>query len=188
MKNSFVKLGGVLFLVGAISAGVLAWLNDATSDIIAKNEAMASMQPEILEAVMPGSVLFMDYEDAALIDSIKAENPKFVNLLTAVDSSDKELGKVIRTWSTVPGYGGDMELFVGVSPDGKITGISVVSHSETSGLGTRTLEPAFTSQFVGKDAGAEITAFDAISGVTKSSNSFLSAVNNAISIYSEFLK
>ena len=188
MKNSYVKLGGILFLIGAISAGVLAWLNDSTSDIIAKNEAMASMKPEILEAVMPGSVMFNEYEDPALVETIKAENAKFVNLLTAVDASDNELGSVIRTWSTVPGYGGDMELFIGVSPDGKVTGINVVSHSETSGLGSRTTEPDFWKQFVGDDLSAEVTAFDAISGVTKSSNSFVSAVNNAVSIYSEYLK
>lgn len=188
MKNSYVKLGGILFLIGAISAGLLAWLNDATSDRIAKNEAMASMSPEILEAVMPGSVMFNEYEDPSLVETIKAENSKFVDLLTAVDASDNQLGHVIRTWSTVPGYGGDMELFIGISPDGKITGMSVVTHSETSGLGSRTTESSFWNQFVGDDASTEITDFDAISGVTRSSNSFVSAVNNAISIYSKYLK
>lgn len=188
MKNNFIKLAGVLFIISAVAAGALAWLNASTKDLIAKNEAMASMNPEVLEAVMPGSVMFNEYEDTALVESIKAENAKFVNLLTAVDSSDNELGYVVRTLSTVPGYGGDMELFVGISPDGKITGINVVSHSETSGLGSRTTEPAFISQFVGDDASAEITSFDAISGVTKSSDSFVSAVNNAISIYNQHLK
>jgi len=53
MKNNFVKLAGVLLIIGAVSAGVLAWLNDVTSDRIAQNEAMASMDPAILEAVMP---------------------------------------------------------------------------------------------------------------------------------------
>ena len=188
MKNSFVRLGGVLFIISAIAAGVLAFLNDTTKDLIAKNEAMASMNPAVLEAVMPGSVLFNDIEDTALIESIKAENAKFVNLQIAVDSSNNELGYVLRTYSTVPGYGGDMELFVGISPDGKITGVNVVSHSETAGLGSKTTEPAFTSQFAGKDASAEIVEFDALTGATKSSKSFLSAVNNAIGIYNQFLK
>lgn len=188
MKNSYVKLGGILFLIAAVSAGILAWLNASTKDLIEKNEAMASMDPQVLEAVMPGSVMFNEYEDTALVDSIKAENAKFVNLLTAVDASDKELGRVVRTWSTVSGYGGDMELFVGISTDGKITGVSVLTSSETEGLGSRTTEPEFTSQFAGKDASEEIADFDAISGATKSSNSFLSAVNNAISIYNQYLK
>lgn len=188
MKNNYVRLGGILFIIAAISAGILAWLNSATSDLIAKNDAMASMNPKVLEAVMPGSVMFNEYEDTALVDEIKSENEKFVDLLTAVDESDNQLGYVVRTWSTVPGYGDNMELFVGISPEGKITGINVVTHSETSGLGSRTTEPKFWSQFVGKDAGEEITDFDALSGATKSSKSFLSAVNNAISIYSKYLK
>lgn len=188
MKNSYVRLGGILFLIAAISAGVLAFLNDSTKDLIAKNEAMAATSPEVLEAVMPGSVMFNDYADAALVETIKSENGKFVNLQTAVDGSNNELGYVVRTFSTVAGYGGDMELFVGISPEGKITGVNVVSHSETSGLGSRTTEPGFTSQFAGKDATAEITDFDAITGATKSSKSFLSAVNNAISIYNQYLK
>ncbi|MGB4439815.1 MAG: RnfABCDGE type electron transport complex subunit G [Sedimentibacter sp.] len=188
MKNSYVRLGGILFIIAAISAGILAFLNDTTKDLIAQNEAMASMDPAVLEAVMPGAVMFNDLEDTALIDTIKAENEKFVNLQVAVDASNNELGYVVRTFSTVAGYGGDMELFVGISPEGKITGVNVVSHSETSGLGSRTTEPEFTSQFAGKDASTEIVEFDALTGATKSSKSFLSAVNNAINIYSQYLK
>jgi electron transport complex protein RnfG len=188
MKNSYVKLGGVLFIIAAIAAGILAWLNDSTKDLIAKNDAMASMDPQVLEAVMPGSVMFNEYEDPALVKSIKSENEKFVNLLTAVDASDNELGYVVRTWSTVAGYDGDMELFIGFSPEGKVTGVSVITSSETEGLGSRTTEPEFTSQFAGKDASAEIVDFEAVSGATKSSNSFLSAVNNAINIYNQYLK
>lgn len=188
MKNNFIRLAGVLFIISAISAGVLAWLNDATKDKIAQNDLSASMSPEVIQAVAPGADTFVPYEDPALVESIKAENDKFVDLLTAVDGSGNNMGYVIQTLSTVPGYGGDMELYIGVGQDGKITGLSVIAHGETSGLGSRTTEPDFWSQFVGKDASTEIVDFDAISGVTKSSNSFLSAVNNAISIYSQYLK
>ena len=166
----------------------MAWLNDATKDLIEANDLSASMSPEVIEAVAPGAVTFAAYDDASLIESIKAENAKFVDLLAAVDGSGNAMGYVIQTLSTVPGYGGDMELYVGVSEDGTITGLSVVAHSETSGLGTKTAEPGFWSQFVGNDASAEIVSFDTIAGVTKSSNSFVSAVNNAIDIYSQFLK
>ncbi|MGD9568471.1 MAG: FMN-binding protein [Sedimentibacter sp.] len=188
MKNNFIRLAGVLFIISAVSAGVLAWLNDATKDLIAQNDLSASMSPEVIEAVAPGADTFVPYEDPALVESIKAENAKFVDLLTAVDGSGNAIGYVVQTLSTVPGYGGDMELYIGIGPDGKITGLSVIAHGETSGLGSRTTEPEFWSQFVGDDASAEVTAFDAISGVTKSSNSFVSAVNNAVSVYSQYLK
>lgn len=189
MKNNFVKLAGILFLIAAISAGVLAWLNDTTKDLIAQNEAMASMDPAILEAVMPGSTAFME-KDADLAETIKADNSKFINLLTAVDESGNELGKVVRTLSTVKGFSGDLELYVGFTPDGQISGVSVISHSETEGVGSRVTLPAFMDQFIGKDASGEISYsdYDAVTGATYSSESFLSAVNNAIAIYTEYVK
>jgi electron transport complex protein RnfG len=189
MKNNFVRLAGVLLIIGAVSAGVLAWLNDTTKDLIAQNEAKASMDPAVLEAVMPGSVLFKE-EDAEFVETMKADNKQFINLLTAVDASGNVLGKVVRTLSTVKGFNGDIELYVGFSPDGKITGTSVLSHSETEGLGSRVTTPQFREQFVGKDASSEISEsdFDAISGATYSSKSFLSAINNAITVYAEYVK
>lgn len=188
MKNNFIRLAGVLFIISAVSAGVLGWLNDATKDRIAQNDLSASMSPEVIQAVAPGADTFVPFEDAALVESIKAENAKFVDLLTIVDGSGNSMGYVVQTLSTVPGYGGDMELYIGIGQDGKITGMSVIAHSETSGLGSRTTEPDFWNQFVGSDASAEISSYDAISGVTKSSTSFVSAVNNAISVYSQYLK
>ena len=188
MKNNFVKLAGVLFIISAVAAGALAWLNDATKEKIAQNDLSASMSPEVIQAVAPGADTFVPYEDAALVESIKAENAKFVDLLTIVDGSGNAMGTVVQTLTPTPGYGGDMELYVGIDKDGKFTGMSVIAHSETSGLGTRTTEPGFWNQFVGKDASAEIVDYDAISGVTKSSVAFVSAVNNAISVYSQYLK
>lgn len=188
MKNNFIRLAGVLFIISAVSAGVLAWLNDATIDRITQNDLSASMSPEVIQAVAPGASTFVPYEDPALVESIKAENAKFIDLLTAVDGSGNAMGYVVQTLSTVPGYGGDMELYVGIGQDGKMTGMSVIAHGETSGLGSRTTEPSYWNQFVGKDASEEIVDYDSISGSTKSSTSFVSAVNNAISVYSQYLK
>lgn len=186
MKNNIVRLGGILCIISAIAAGVLAMANDFTKDKIAEAEAKAAMDPAVLEAVMPGSEMFEVY-DAALTETIKAENAKFVELYKAVDGSGNEIGYVVRTLSTVAGYGGDMELFVGFTSDAKISGMNVIAHSETSGLGSRTTEPEFQKQFLNADASAEITSFDAIAGVTKSSNSFASALNNAIKVYNQYV-
>ena len=188
MKNNLVKLGGVLCLISAIAGGVLAFTNDFTKDKIAEAEAKAAMDPAVLESVMPGSEMFEAYEDADLVETIKSENDRFVDLYVAVDGSGNQLGYVVRTLSTIPGYGGDMELFVGFSTDGKISGLNVIAHSETSGLGSRTTEPEFQSQFIGREADAKVSDnYDAITGVTKSSVSFTSALDNAISVYGQYL-
>lgn len=188
MKNNFIRLAGVLFIIAAVAAGALAWLNDATKDKIEQNDLSASMSPEVIQAVAPGADTFVPFEDSALVETIKSENGKFVDLLTVVDGSGNNIGTVVQTLTPTPGYKGDMELYIGIDKDGKFTGMSVIAHSETSGLGTRTTEEGFWGQFVGKDASAEVVSYDAISGVTKSSVAFVSAVNNAVSIYNQYLK
>lgn len=66
-------------------------------------------------------------------------------------SDGKTTGYVVEL--TAEGYGGEMELTVGVSPDGKkITGMKVRSHSETPDLGGKTAEKPFLSQFSGAQA------------------------------------
>ena len=86
--------------------------------------------------------------------------------------------------STAGGFGGDLTLMVGFDADGKILGVSIVSLSETPGLGARVDDADYLSQYKGKsgslglnkDGGSDI---DAISGATYSSRAVISAVNAA---------
>lgn len=197
MNNNVVRLGVILCIISALAAGVLAFTNNITKDRILLAEELASSGPEVAQAVIPGSATFELYEDKTLIDKIKSENAKFVELRICKDSSGKELGYGIRTLSTVPGYGGDIEIFLGVSPEGKILGMKVVANSETAGLGTKILEPKFQNQFMGKNTGTEIKVSKsnpkddeilAVSGATRSSKSITSAVNNAMNIFNQYLK
>lgn len=48
-----------------------------------------------------------------------------------------EVTAVILPMIVSDGYGGDMNLIVGVKTDGEITGVRVLSHNETPGLGDR---------------------------------------------------
>lgn len=197
MKNNIVRLGVILCLISAIAGGILAFSNNITKDKIKIAEEIASSGPEVAQAVIPGSVSFEISEDTELTDKIKAENKKFVELRICKDASGKELGYGIRTYSTVPGYGGDVEIFLGVTSEGKIVGMKVVAHAETVGLGAKIVEPKFQNQFVGKGTDAEIKITKsnpkedeivALSGATFSSKSVTSAVNNAIDIYNQYLK
>jgi electron transport complex protein RnfG len=100
--------------------------------------------------------------------------------------------------STVAGYGGDMELFVGISPDGEVVGTKVLSMAETPGLGTNVQNQEFKDQYLGKttDMNIEVVKsgvsednqIQAVAGATFSSNSYTSAVNNALSIFEEYIK
>jgi electron transport complex protein RnfG len=48
------------------------------------------------------------------------------------------------------GYGGPIEIMVGLSTDGKVTGIKILSHTETPGLGANAPQPKFSDQYKNK--------------------------------------
>lgn len=89
-----------------------------------------------------------------------------------------------------PGYGGDLGVVVGFSvADDTLAGIGITTMKETAGVGTRVKEPSFLRQFPGKalpvklrNQGGDI---DAVSGATVSSNAVITAVANAVDIYTE---
>ena len=72
----------------------------------------------------------------------------------------------------------------GVSPDYTITGASVISHAETSGLGAKIVEEDFLASFVGQSEGMAVTkdggTVDSITAATISARAMANAANTAI--------
>lgn len=90
------------------------------------------------------------------------------------------------------GFGGDMELTVGVAADGSITGIRVGTHSETPGLGAKAQDDAFAAQYVAKLAPLAVVKgaagdaeISAITGATITSVAVTDAANLAAKFASE---
>ena len=108
-------------------------------------------------------------------------------------------GKVIGLVVTVvAGDGGDIKFSVGVGADGTYLGTSILSISETAGLGMRVkTSPDFLAQFKsantdkfvlvkdGSGAAAGDEKIDAISGSTVTSKAVLRGVNSALIAYKE---
>ena len=113
----------------------------------------------------------------------------------AFDENHSPLGYVL-TAVNPDGYGGDVELMCGISPDPDgsmvIEGISFLSLSETAGMGMRAKDDAFLSQFPGKKTGeGELVTYvkngaskpseiDAISGCTITTSAVTDDVNAAL--------
>ena len=55
------------------------------------------------------------------------------------------------------GYGGDIDMMTGINAAGEVTGMSVISHAETSGLGSKATDPNWQSQFVGSTEDVSVT-------------------------------
>ena len=88
-----------------------------------------------------------------------------------------------------PGFGGDISMTVGFEADGKILGVSIVSLSETPGLGSRVQEAAYLDQYRGQSGTLTLGEdVDAIAGATVSSRAVLDGVNRAVEILNRTVK
>lgn len=89
-----------------------------------------------------------------------------------------------KTISVSPkGYGGPIEMLLGIDDQGKVTGVKIMNHRETPGLGANIAKPEFLKQFVGKSAGDPLEPkkdIDAITGATISSRAVCQGVKNAL--------
>ena len=96
--------------------------------------------------------------------------------------------KAYAVKSTVVGFGGPLTLMVGITPDGKVYNTSVLSHTETPGLGAKcNTDEHFYSQFKGFDPTSKILSvkkdggdIDAITASTITSRAYTLAVKNAV--------
>lgn len=154
-----------LFLVTAVMSGLLGLVNYVTKDRIAafKAESMDAAMREVLPA---DSYTEVEYGgDDALVSGIW----------------EAAGGYVVEV--TPSGFGGEVDMMVGVDADGKVTGVSIVSMSETSGLGSNASKPEFRAQYVGK-AGAALKKdggdIDALTGATVTSRAVTRGVNAAL--------
>ena len=86
---------------------------------------------------------------------------------------------------TPSGFGGEVDLMVGVGSDGTVTGISVITHSETSGLGAKAkTDPEWGKQFIGMSGEVKVSKdggkVNAITGATITSRAVSSGVTAAL--------
>ena len=85
---------------------------------------------------------------------------------------------------SVKGYGGDIVLMCGIKSDGSIEKCKTLSHSETSGIGSRVVDNdgGYRDNYVGKTAD-NFSEVDAISGATISSTAYKKAISAAFDAY-----
>ena len=95
---------------------------------------------------------------------------------------------------TSKGFSGTINIMVGFDMDGNIIGTSVLSHSETPGLGAKMTEPAFYTQFIGKNPASFRLAVrkdggdvDAITASTITSRAYCDAVDRAYRVFQKIM-
>jgi len=167
-----LRLALTLFLIAAVVAGALAGVNAITKPII--DELNAAKTQKAIETVLPVGFdeMLTDFDNhGGLVSKVyKGENGYALEVLPS-------------------GFDNTITMMVGVDFDGNVLGISVVSHTETAGLGavaaaTTSAGEAFRAQFVGTSGSVAVTKdggeLDAITGATITSRAICAGVNAAL--------
>ncbi len=166
MKKEIVAPIAVLTVICLFIAAILAFTNQVTAPII-KAAADQRAEQARLET-MPEADGFTKLECSGLPETVQE-----------VYEANNGAGYVFML--KTKGYGGDMELICGIDGEGKITSCKTLSHSETAGVGAKTAEEPFRSQFTG--VGEDLAGVSAISGATISSTAYIGAIQDAFTAY-----
>ena len=191
MGKDMFKLGLNLLIISAIAALLLAFTNNVTASTIAQRNEQANAEARklVLESAQ-------DFEQ---VKDVKTDNSKGVEVSEIYEAKDASGNTVGYTLKVLPsGYGGTIELMVGIdSAKGQVSGINVVSNSETAGLGAKSTDPEFSDQYKGKpleelsvlkNGTPGDTEIKAISGATITSTAVTNGVDAAIEVYNNSLK
>jgi electron transport complex protein RnfG len=184
MKEN-IRLGAILLIITAIAGLLLGAAHSVTLEPIAKQEQMT--KATAMKEILPKADEFK-VKEVALEGTIKEVNEG--------TTSGKASGYAIKV--APKGYGGAIEVMVGISTEGKIEGIKILSHSETPGLGANAAKPKFSGQFAGKPIAKELAVvkaapsadnqIEAITGATITSKAVTNGVNEAVKFYNAKLK
>ncbi len=190
--NNIVKNTLILTSITVISGLLLGIVYDITKEPIA--EAQENTKQEAFRSVLADASSFETVEDfdASEALSLLKENgytsDEITEIAEGIDGSGETIGYVINVMSH-EAYDGDLEVSVGIAADGTVTGIEMLSISETAGLGMKADEADFKDQF--KDKKVEKFSYtksgesgddkiDAISGATITTNAVTNAVDSAL--------
>lgn len=197
--NEITKNTLILTAITLISGLALGGVHHMTKEPIEQRSRQE--QAETYARVLPQAVEFSDAE----APDMSFPEAQLLAVSHGMDSSGQSVGDVFLVLEK-EGYGGDIELAVGIDTEGIVTGVDILSISETPGLGMRAKEDEFLSRFKDKspdmftyvkgggsdadavtsataDVSGSSEAIDAISGATITTNAMVNGVNLALEAY-----
>lgn len=187
--NKIVKNTIILTLITMIAGLGLGVVYEVTKAPIA--QAQETAKKEAWQAVFPEADIDA-FEEAEVDEKAAAKAVKDMGVNAVIDEvcTVGDEGYVI-TATDKDGFGGNIQITVGITADGTVNGISILSISETAGLGMKATEPAFYEQYQGKQTekfvvskdGGDGEPIDALSGATITSRAVTGAVNAALGYY-----
>ena len=182
-----LKVAGTLTVIALVVAALLGVVNNVTKDKIAEQDAENTRIA--MSAVAPEGSEFGDKMDIsdAVAAAASAQGGKIVEMYPMTNGG-ADAGYVVKV--SASGSQGTITMMVGVDANKAITGISVISHSETSGIDTKVVgnEPnsagvPVLDQFVGMSGSGSLVVGKnviAVSGATVSTKGITMGANAAL--------
>ena len=184
-----LKVAGTLTVISLVVAALLGFVNSITADKIAEIDAENTRIA--MSAVAPEGSEFGDKIEVTddMVAAAATQSGKILELYP-VTNGGAEAGYVMKI--SASGSQGTIVMMVGVDANKAITGISVVSHAETSGIGTKVVDNETNTagvpvldQFVGLSGAGSLVVgsnITAISGATVSTKGITMGANAALAV------
>jgi Na+-translocating ferredoxin:NAD+ oxidoreductase subunit G len=187
--RDIIKITIPLFVICIVTGICLSYVNSITKAPIAQriSEASELKKAEVLKNAQ-------SFAEVKIPEKISGKSKIITAAFKGVNSG-KTAGFVFNV--SPKGYGGPIDVTVGIGVDGSVTGVKLGENKETPGLGTKVAEAPFLTQYGGKTiqsvfelvkkppAGNQIQA---ISGATISSRAVNSAVQAAADCAKELIE
>lgn len=187
LPNMVLSLVGICVVVSAI----LAFLNSVTAEPIRQAQVQAKI--DAIKQVTPA------FDNNPYAEAFKVATSLGDSLtLYPAKKANQLVGYAIET-NTKQGFSGLIELMMGIDAEGKLVDYSVLTISETPGLGSKIPEwfhrPSKTAGNIQDVRGIQLEAevplkvtqdggkVDAITAATISSRAFLDALNRGYEVY-----
>lgn len=203
IKDTFI-----LLVITLVAGALLGFVNELTKEPIARYEADKKV-------IACNEVFYEENEEGELVsvreltfEACSSEEVEELNLYIKENTTDKiqidemyyaydgDISKenfygCVFGMTTGEGYNGDISFYVGITSDGRISGVSLLAIGETPGLGMnagKVLLPQFRNGLaehftVVKTGALGEGEIDAISGATITSEAITEGVNAACDCY-----
>ncbi|MEF9945947.1 MAG: RnfABCDGE type electron transport complex subunit G [Lachnospiraceae bacterium] len=194
LKNTLILTA--ITLISGIGLGAVYEITKEPIAVAQENAKQTAFKTVLKDA--DSFEMYKDFDEKEAAAALKKGGYKddIINEAAVAKSSDgKDVGYVV-TVTSKEGYGGDIKISVGITNDGTVKGIEMLTITETAGLGMKATEPEFKKQF--QDKKVEKFAYtktgekgddkiDALSGATITTNAVTNAVDASLVYFQNVL-
>ncbi len=186
--RELLKLAAVLTIICCGASLALALVYNYTKDPIAHQQYLKKMRA--VKAVFPRNEGAGDLKTEEIPFCEEGRQEKDCRTLYLITKDGSLTGTAFEV--SVPGYGGPILIMLGITKNSDVSGIKIIAHTETPGLGANITKDFFQNQFAGMDL-TETTlslvkdggSVDHVSGATISSVAVTQAVKEGLEFYND---